>query len=100
MTNQVVDGLGLLTWGGSADIYTAIEYQLIDGKTFDRIDYCHPQANDGEQGREKNMWKHPEFPYEKASDIPPDDMPKIAEATKHALDQGLAYCLRDMKLVP
>lgn len=100
MTNQYIKGLGLLTWGGSADIYTAMEYELIDGTTFDRIDYCHPEANDDEEGRESNMWRHKEFQYEKASDIPPEAMPKIEEAARHALEQGLAYCLRDMKLVP
>ncbi|MEQ1753466.1 MAG: hypothetical protein ABL973_04975 [Micropepsaceae bacterium] len=100
LTNQIVQGLGFLTWGSSADIYSAIGFYLIDGNSFSRIDFCHPEAPDDEQGRERDMWKHPEFAVEKANDVSPEMMPKLESATKHALEQGIAFCLRDMKLIP
>lgn len=100
LTNQIVQGLGFLTWGSSADIYSAIGFYVIDGKTFDRIDFCHPEAPDDEQGRDSDMWKHPEFAIEKTNDVSPEMMPKLEAATKHALEQGIAFCLRDMKLIP
>ena len=45
-------------------------------------------------------WGYHVFERVVAWNLHPEMLPKLEAATKHALEQGIAYCLRDMKLIP
>lgn len=99
-TNQFIQGIGLLTWGPSADLFTAIMVSVVDAKPSKTIGQCVPHAPDDEQGRERDTWKHKEFNFEQASDVTAEQVPLLETATKQVLHAGIAFCLRELKLVP
>lgn len=96
---QNVQGLGLLTMGGYADIFVALRVTLVDGRTFKEIDDCGMRMPRDKRGRDFDTWSHKEFYVEKPEQLTAEQRAQLEPATKEAVRAGIAYCLDDLKLM-
>lgn len=101
-TNQFVEGLGLLTQASRARTYMAIAVTLLDGRTFEEIDTCAARVRPVSFGEPDGSYMNvtPELFAESFEAMTPEQKKALEEGLKKMLDDGLAYCLRDLKLVP
>lgn len=101
-TNQQVEGLGLLTQGDKARLYIALIVTLLDGRTFEEIDTC------GARVRDVSMWspdasymnEAPDLNVESFEAMTPEQKQALEQGLKSMVSDGLAYCMRDLKLAP
>ena len=101
-TNQQVEGLGLLTQGERARLYMALAVTLIDGRTFEEIDAC------GARIRDVSMWSPdasymndaPDLYAESFEAMTPEQKQALEQGLKSMVSEGIAYCMRDLKLAP
>lgn len=97
-TNQYVTGVGLLTRGGRASIYAALAVTLVDGRTFEEIDFCWPRIKDGDID---NMRAREDLEDVESFDaMTPEQKQGLQQGLKDLVRDGLSYCLRDLKLTP
>ncbi|MEQ1866705.1 MAG: hypothetical protein ABL996_18870 [Micropepsaceae bacterium] len=101
-TNQHVQGLGLLTQASRARTYIAITVTLLDGKTFEEIDTCAARVRPVSFGDPDGSYMNvtPELFAESFDAMTPEQKKALEEGLKKMLNDGLAYCLHDLKLVP
>lgn len=97
-TNQRISGLGLYTRGNTAGIYAALQITLIDGRTFEKLDRCTVRTPDGDIN---NMRAREDFEDIESFDaMTPAQKQALEQGLKSLVHDGLAFCLKDMKLTP
>lgn len=101
-TNQRVTGTGILVQGERARVFTAFAVSLLDGNTFKKIDDCRARV------RPHEFFGDPDGTYmTEANDLyaesfevmTPEQKQKLEQGIKTMLRDGIAYCMRDLKLV-
>jgi hypothetical protein len=100
-TNQQVEGIGLLTQGERARLYTSLMVTLLEGHTFKEIDTCAVKIRptsfgspDGSYMNEAN-----DLFAESYEAMTPEQKQKLEQGLKAMVSDGVAYCLRDLKLL-
>lgn len=99
-TNQQVEGIGILTQGERARLFTALVVTLLDGRTFEEIDKCWARV------RPVSMWEPDGSYMNEANDLfaenyesmTPEQKQKLEQGLKSMISDGLAYCMRDLEL--
>ncbi len=102
-TNQMVEGIGLLTQGSTARFYISLRVSLLDGATFKEIDTCMARV------RDVSFWNPDKHFMNDAPDgyddietfdaMTPEQKQTMQTSLKQMLTDGMNYCLRDLKLV-
>ena len=101
-TNQRVDGLGILTQGGRTRLFSAIAVSLLDGRTFETIDDCWARANPKEFFGDPDgtyMTEVKDLDVESYDAMTTEQKQRVRQELMRMLNDGLAYCMRDLKLV-
>jgi len=101
-TNQRVDGLGILTQGGRTRLFSAIAVSLLDGRTFETIDNCWARANPKEFFGDPDgtyMTEVKDLDVGSYDAMTPEQKQKMQQELMRMLNDGLAYCMRDLKLM-
>jgi hypothetical protein len=100
-TNQQVEGLGLLTQRSRARMYIAFMVTLLDGKTFDEIDDCGVRVRPTSFGEPDASYMNEanELFAESYEAMTPEQKHKLEQGLKAMVNDGIAYCLRDLKLL-
>lgn len=100
-TNQQVEGIGLLTQRSRARMYTALMVTLLDGKTFDEIDACGVKVRPTSFGEPDASYMNEanELFAESYEAMTPEQKQKLEQGLKTMVNEGVAYCLRDLKLL-
>ncbi len=100
-TNQQVEGIGILTQGERARLFSALGVTLIDGRTFKEIDDCWARVRprsfgdpDGTYMNEAN-----DLYAENYDAMTAEQKQKLEQGLKAMINDGIAYCLRDLKLL-
>lgn len=101
-TNQRVEGIGLLTQGSTARLFMSVRVSLLSGQNFEEIDTCLARA------RDVSFW-NPDASYmtdikgfddiETFDAMTPEQKQTMQSGLKEMLTAGMAYCLKDLKLV-
>ncbi len=101
-TNQMVEGVGLLTRGNTARFYMSLRVSLLDGTTFEEIDTCLARV------RDVSFWNPDMHFMNEAPDgfddietfdaMTPEQKQTMQTTLKQMLTDGMNYCLRDLKL--
>ena len=102
-TNQVVEGIGLLTQGSTARFYISLRVSLLDGTSFKEIDTCFARVRDiSFWNPDKHFMNDAPEGYddiETLDAMTPDQKQTMQTALKQMLTEGMTFCLRDLKLV-
>lgn len=100
-TNQFVEGIGLLTQRSRARMYTALMVTLLDGKTFDEIDACAMKVRPTSFGEPDASYMNEanDLFTESYDALTAEQKQKLEQGLKAMVNDGIAYCLRDLKLL-
>lgn len=100
-TNQFVEGIGLLTQRSRARMYVALMVTLLDGKTFDEIDACAVKVRPASFGEPDASYMNEanDLFTESYEALTAEQRQKLEQRLKAMLNDGVAYCLRDLKLL-
>ncbi|MCE9524009.1 MAG: hypothetical protein K8S25_16450 [Alphaproteobacteria bacterium] len=96
-TNQAVSGLGIVTRGGVAFLHAAIALTLVDGRTFEDIDSCYLRTPDVDLN---HMLLRRDLNAESYEAMTVEQKQAFEQGLKDFVREGLAYCLKDLKLTP
>ena len=96
-TNQAVSGLGIVTKGNGTYLHAALELSLVDGHTFEDIDSCRLETPDVDIN---HMLTREDLDAESYDAMTSEQKQAFEKGLKDFVHDGLAYCLKEMKLVP
>jgi hypothetical protein len=99
-TNQQVEGIGILTQGERARLFSALVVTLIDGHTFKEIDDCWARVRPTSFGEPDGSYMNQanDLYAESYDAMTADQKQKLEQGLKAMISDGIAYCLRDLKL--